>query len=216
MTGDDVAQAQRDMQSIGYYLNGSVDGIFGPVTDAEVRRLQLDNGMAGDGWYGPNTRALVAAKQKEVGCRAVKKSKKKKRKKDPATHEIAAWWKYRFIVSPNAIMGFKGLQVKASCELESKDNSQAGIAVRKRANPTEVSFDAVFCALTGVSPREESHDLLLAAQNGYQSHLYIGGKKIISYQFMLTDATLQDVEVTPKGKWVSAKMHLTMKQCTWN
>lgn len=213
-TGADVRQAQRDMQSIGYYLSGSLDGIFGPVMDSEVRRLQLDNGMAGDGWYGPNTRALVAAKQKKAGSRAVKKSRKKKRKKDPSTHEVAAWWKYRFIVSPNAIMGFKGLQVKASCELESKDNSQSGVAVRKRANPTEISFDAVFCALTGVSPRSEAHDLLIAARGGYQSHLYVGGKKILSCQFMLTDATLQDVEVTPKGKWVSAKMHLTLKQCT--
>ena len=217
-TGDDVAQLQRDLKSIGYYLDGEVDGDFGPMTDAAVRQLQLDNGMAGDGYVGPNTRAVIAAKQKEAAdnSRVVKKPKKKKKKSAGATHEMGRWHGYRFLVSPTLIRSFTGLQVKTSCELESRSDNEAGIAVRKQANPTELSFTAHFYAYTGCNVRDEAYGLILTAQDGAKDYLYIGGRKIITYQFMCTEATLTEIEMAPNGTWKSANVQLTMKQCTWN
>ena len=52
-TGGAVKILQTGLNGKGYPLVG--DGIFGPATDAAVRRFQSDNGLAVDGIVGPQT-----------------------------------------------------------------------------------------------------------------------------------------------------------------
>ena len=55
-----VRRVQRVLHSRGYSLGRpGVDGRFGPLTDAAVRRLQADSGLAADGIVGPKTRTVV-------------------------------------------------------------------------------------------------------------------------------------------------------------
>jgi DNA invertase Pin-like site-specific DNA recombinase len=55
-----VRRVQRVLNRHGYDLGApGVDGRFGPLTDAAVRRLQSDYGLAADGVVGPKTRKLV-------------------------------------------------------------------------------------------------------------------------------------------------------------
>jgi len=57
--GGDVKILQGGLNGIGYPL--VADGIFGPQTDAAVRRFQSDRGLRVDGVVGPQTwKALVA------------------------------------------------------------------------------------------------------------------------------------------------------------
>jgi len=50
-----VTYLQQMLQHNGYYQDGAVDGIFGPITDAAVRQFQEDKGLTVDGWVGPIT-----------------------------------------------------------------------------------------------------------------------------------------------------------------
>jgi DNA invertase Pin-like site-specific DNA recombinase/peptidoglycan hydrolase-like protein with peptidoglycan-binding domain len=56
-----VRRVQRVLHSRGYSLGRpGVDGRFGPLTDAAVRRFQADSGLAADGIVGPKTRKVVS------------------------------------------------------------------------------------------------------------------------------------------------------------
>ena len=56
-----VRRVQRVLHSRGYSLGRpGVDGRFGPLTDAAVRRFQADRGLAADGIVGPKTRTVVS------------------------------------------------------------------------------------------------------------------------------------------------------------
>lgn len=59
--GDEtVKQIQRDLKRLGYY-NGPVNGKYGPMTKASVRKFQLENGLVVDGKYGKMTDEAVDA-----------------------------------------------------------------------------------------------------------------------------------------------------------
>jgi DNA invertase Pin-like site-specific DNA recombinase/peptidoglycan hydrolase-like protein with peptidoglycan-binding domain len=56
-----VRHVQRVLHRQGYSLGRpGVDGRFGPLTDAAVRRFQADSGLVADGIVGPRTRKVVS------------------------------------------------------------------------------------------------------------------------------------------------------------
>ncbi|MGV8145925.1 MAG: spore cortex-lytic enzyme [Alkaliphilus sp.] len=56
--GEDVRIAQTKLARWGY-MDGEVDGIFGPKTYRGVRNLQQNNGLIVDGVIGPQTRRAL-------------------------------------------------------------------------------------------------------------------------------------------------------------
>ncbi|WP_085522192.1 C40 family peptidase [Tuberibacillus sp. Marseille-P3662] len=56
--GANVRKVQKTLDQLGY-LNGSVDGIFGPVTENAVEDFQSAQGLAVDGIVGPNTHGAL-------------------------------------------------------------------------------------------------------------------------------------------------------------
>lgn len=57
--GDQVAELQRKLRSLGYHLH--VDGDFGPATRRMVSQFQTENGMTADGIVGAKTMARIEA-----------------------------------------------------------------------------------------------------------------------------------------------------------
>lgn len=53
-SGSEVKQIQEKLKRWGYY-SGSIDGIYGSVTEAAVKRFQKSNGLTADGIAGKRT-----------------------------------------------------------------------------------------------------------------------------------------------------------------
>jgi DNA invertase Pin-like site-specific DNA recombinase len=84
-----VRHVQRVLHSRGYSLGRpGVDGRFGPLTDAAVRRFQADSGLAADGIVGPQTRKVVRRIERRAqrsGSRSPSGSATKTKTKQPTT-----------------------------------------------------------------------------------------------------------------------------------
>lgn len=217
-TGSDVKTLQKKLKKLGYYT-GSIDGDFGSMTDAAVRKFQKACKLTVDGIVGPKTRAALAGKTKKSTGKTVKKgggsgkSGGGKSKNKNTTHNIGKWNKHKFVVSAKVIRGFTGLQIKGSSELKDKKESGQGKVKRKGGNPTEVSLTVNLNAYVGNDVRKEAMKFIKEARAGKKGYFYINGKKLVSCKLMLTEATVKEVEISIGGKWTSANVQLTMKQC---
>ena len=58
MSGSKIRRIQRRLVALGFGPI-DVDGVFGPQTDAAVRRLQQTRGLTVDGIVGPQTQSAL-------------------------------------------------------------------------------------------------------------------------------------------------------------
>ena len=58
LKGDDVSVLQEKLAKLGYDV-GEIDGIFGPKTEAALKKFQTDMGLVVDGIFGKNTHAIL-------------------------------------------------------------------------------------------------------------------------------------------------------------
>ena len=61
-TGDSVRDAQQALKDKGLY-NGSVDGIYGPLTRKAVRSYQRQQNLTADGRLGPQTLSSLGVQE---------------------------------------------------------------------------------------------------------------------------------------------------------
>lgn len=127
--------------------------------------------------------------------------------------EIASWNGHSFTVSPKLIRGFTGLTIKGSSETKDKTSDGQKYVSRKNSNPSEITLTAELNALTGCDVKNEALKFVDEARSGAKNYFYMGGKKLITCQLMLTEASVSETTIAPNGTWISCKVKLTMKQC---
>lgn len=127
--------------------------------------------------------------------------------------EIASWNGHSFTVSPKLIRGFTGLTIKGSSETEDKTSDGQKYVSRKNSNPSEITLTAELNAMTGCDVKNEALKFVDEARSGAKNYFYMGGKKLITCQLMLTEASVSETTIAPNGTWISCKVKLTMKQC---
>ena len=126
--------------------------------------------------------------------------------------EVGKWNSHTYVVSPNVIRSFTGLTIKGSSETEDKETGGQKYVSRKSGKPAEISLTVLLSALTGNDVRNEALAFVDEARRGSQGYFYVGGKKLVTCQLMLTDASISETQIASNGVWVGCKVQLTFKQ----
>lgn len=126
--------------------------------------------------------------------------------------EIAKWAGHSFTTTPKLIRSFSKLTVKGASSTEDKTASNQTYVSRKAGNAIQVTLTAELYAATGANVYKEAMDFVNEARAGAKGYLYIAGSKAFTPQLMLTDASVDEVEIAPNGKWVSCNVKLTLKE----
>lgn len=127
--------------------------------------------------------------------------------------QVGKWNGHKFEVSSNKIYSFSDLSIKGEMEAKDVKKSKAGYVSRKSGKPTEVSLTVKLNAYTGCDVRAEALKFVTEARAGKKDYFYVGSKKLVTCKLILTSATVSNPVISASGKWVSAEVKMTMKQC---
>ena len=116
--------------------------------------------------------------------------------------EIGSWNGHRFEVSAHLIQSFTGLTIRASSATEEQTGGDQGFVTRKNGAPTQISFTVALNALLGCSVRSEAMRFIDEASAGATGYFYIRGQKVVGCLLMLSEASVQNVELAPSGEWL--------------
>ncbi|MBQ8507224.1 MAG: hypothetical protein IJ466_07345 [Clostridia bacterium] len=126
--------------------------------------------------------------------------------------EIGRWNGHIFEVSASMVRSFSDLTIKAGCETEEKTSSKQKYVKRKAGNPTQLSLTIILVADLGCDVRSEADAFTEDARTGATDYFYVGSRKLVAAQLMLTDASVENIDISPSGFWSAATVKLTMKQ----
>lgn len=126
---------------------------------------------------------------------------------------MGSWNGFEFEVSPTAVRGFTGLTIKGGSETEDKVSDKQKYVQRTNSAITEIALSVYLNAYMGCNVRDEATSFISAAMEGASNYFYVGGKKLVTYKLMLTNAEITETEIAPNGTWIACKIGLTMKQC---
>ena len=117
------------------------------------------------------------------------------------------------IASTNALL-FENLKVSSGCETEDKSKNKQKYVVKKNGEPVQVNFAILLNASLGIDVEWSIGYLMYAAQGNVTERLYMGRYKMFPCKMMMVKADVEEIKIAPDGTWTSAKVQVTMKQCT--
>lgn len=82
MQGEDVKKVQTQLAALGLYDPGLIGGTFGPITEATVKKFQLQNNLEVDGIVGPLTWKALGGTVPDVSSRLLDLAKFAKNEAD--------------------------------------------------------------------------------------------------------------------------------------
>lgn len=127
-------------------------------------------------------------------------------------NELAQWAGYQFYISADSAVLFEKLKLSAEMETEEQEDQGQKYVSFKSGKPVEISFGVILNAGLGVDVRKRCLEFLNAAQTGESGYFYMGGKRLLPFEMMLTKASTDEVQTAPGGKWVAVNVTVTFRQ----
>ena len=129
--------------------------------------------------------------------------------------QIGSWNGHTFEVSDRLIRGFTELQIQGGCETTEKNTNEQKYIERKYGNAQTISLVVGLNALAGVTDvYAEAMQFISEAVAGETAYFYLGSRKLLPCQLMLTQASVVEI-VTMPGRgdvWISANVRLSFQQ----
>lgn len=133
----------------------------------------------------------------------------------PKKHILIKWHDVEFYANAKEVRGLTDFSISGSVETEDKENGGSKYVSKKNSKGYEASIKAFFDARLGIkSVKGEAMKLVEYAAKGQTGHLHAEGSRLIPSLMMLTDAKADNVIMTPRGKWISCEVSLTLKMCS--
>lgn len=133
--------------------------------------------------------------------------------------QIGNWNGHVFEVSDRLIRGFTELSIQGGCETTEKNTNEQKYVERKYGNAQSISLVVGLNALLGVTDVQgEAMQFVAEAESGATAYFYLGSRKLVSCQMMLTRADVVEVVTAPgRGdRWISCNVRLTLQQASDN
>lgn len=133
--------------------------------------------------------------------------------------QIGNWNGHVFEVSDRLIRGFTELSIQGGCETTEKNTNEQKYVERKYGNAQSISLVVGLNALLGVNDVQgEAMQFVAEAEAGATAYFYLGSRKLVSCQMMLTRADVVEVVTAPgRGdRWISCNVRLTLTQASDN
>ena len=125
---------------------------------------------------------------------------------------LAQFGSLQFEISSSTALLFEKLKLSSECETEEKTVDEQKYVSAKNGKPVQASFAVILSASLGIDVKEEVTAILNYAQRGEQAYFYIVGKKLFPFQMMMVSAQTEEIQTSPSGVWVYAKVNITLKQ----
>ena len=129
------------------------------------------------------------------------------------------WNGHVFEISDQLIRGFTELNINGGCETTEKNTNEQKYVERKYGNARTITLVIGLNALTGVTDVQgEAMQLVEEAEEGAIAYFYMGSRKLVSCQLMLTRADVVEIVTAPgRGNyWISANVRITLTQASDN
>lgn len=150
-----------------------------------------------------------------------KKTTKKKKKttggssSGKSTSSIVKWNEVMFYANSSEVRGFDELSISGSVETEDKESGGTKFVKKKNSRGFEINLTAFFDKRLGIDDvKSEAMQLIQYAAKGETGYFYAKNKKLVKSSMMLTNAKAQKIIMTPKGKWISCEVAMTLKTCS--
>ena len=133
--------------------------------------------------------------------------------------QIGNWNGHVFEVSDRLIRGFTELSINGGCETTEKNTNEQKYVERKYGNAQSISLVVGLNALLGVNDVQgEAMQLVAEAEAGATAYFYLGSRKLVSCQMMLTRADVVEIVTAPgRGdRWISCNVRITLQQASDN
>lgn len=126
---------------------------------------------------------------------------------------IVKWDDVEFGLFGNQVYGIEDLSITGSCETEEHKEVTEKYVKSTASAPYEISMTGILDAQLGADVKKTALRLTEAARLSEKGYFYTGDSKLFACRFMMLSAEICDINMNPKGAWLSCKVKMKLKQC---